>query len=387
MKLDRFLFYLVCFLLVMIMTSLYYPLRYVKYALPLLPLFLIHTRKSIIDKRILSYYLTFIVFYGVLIIYLLIQNLVIFDISARFFPNAVFIITPLLFILLLLPYFNPDKIRRYVLVIFYVNICIFLYEEFDGLVKVLTNFDLFADALISSELETESNLAYVFGFLVLFFLFERHKYSKWYLILSSLFFILCFKRIVIVAVLLCVIINFIAFLLKINLSRYRAALTFFGLLANLFFIQFAYLITSGEFDQYIFEKTGYNADRFLMGRKTLYTNAFDAGGAFDLMGLGLGKIDDVMFKFYGVAFNLHSELIKNYFEFGLLFFIAWLLLLFYKTMFSNKAVIILIYFNILILTDNVFIYFDIMFYFYFFVLIYLSQKFEPSIFYKNEQNS
>lgn len=366
------------------MTSLYYPLRYAKYALPLLPLFSALTNKSKIDKRIFNYYLTFIVFYGVLIFYLLIQNLLIFDISARFFPNAVFIITPLLFVLLLLPYFNPDNIRRYVLVIFYVNICIFLYEEFEGLVKVLTNFNLLADALISSELDTESNLAYVFGFLVLFFLFERYKYSKWYLILSSFCFILCFKRIVIVAVLLCVIIYFITSLLKINLSRYRVALTFFGLLVNLFFIQFAYLITSGEFDQYIFEKTGYNSDRFLMGRKTLYTNAFDTGGAVDLSGLGLGKIDDAMFNFYGVAFNLHSELIKNYFEFGLLFFIAWLLLLFYKTMFSHKAVIILIYFNVLILTDNVFIYFDIMFYFYFFILVYLSQNFESQEFSKHE---
>ena len=374
MKINGFLFYLGCFLGVILLTSLYYPLRYLKYTLPLLPLFFVaNSGKIKIEKGILNYYLTFLVFYVLLIVYLFVQNSIFLEVSPRFLPNAIFILTPLLFVLLLLPYFNPDKIRSYVLIIFYINIGIFLYEESGDLLKVLLNFHLLSNALISSELDTESNLAYVFGFLVLFFLLE--KYNKWYLILSIIFFILCFKRIVILAVVLCVIIYFIASLLKINLSRYRVALTLLGLLANLFFIQFAYLITSGKFDQYIFEKTGYNADRFLMGRKTLYTNAFDTGGAFDLSGLGLGKIDDAMFQFYGVALNLHSEIIKNYFEFGLFFFIAWLILLFYRTMFSTKAVIILIYFNVLILTDNVFIYFEIMFYFYFFILLYLTQKY------------
>lgn len=374
MKINGFLFYLGCFLGVILLTSLYYPLRYLKYTLPLLPLFFVANAGKIkIQKGILNYYLTFLVFYVLLIVYLFVQNSIFLEVSPRFLPNAIFILTPLLFVLLLLPYFNPDKIRSYVLIIFYINIGIFLYEESGDLIEVLLNFHLLSNALISSELDTESNLAYVFGFLVLFFFLE--KYNKWYLIVSIIFFILCFKRIVIIAVVLCVIIYFIASLLKINLSRYRVALTLLGLLANLFFIQFAYLITSGKFDQYIFEKTGYNADRFLMGRKTLYTNAFDAGGAFDLSGLGLGKIDDAMFQFYGVALNLHSEIIKNYFEFGLFFFIAWLILLFYRTMFSTKAVIILIYFNVLILTDNVFIYFEIMFYFYFFILLYLTQKY------------
>lgn len=377
MKINGFIFYLGCFLCVVILSSIYYPLRYLKYLLPLLPLFFVaNTGKLRIERKILNYFLTFLLFYGFLIIYLFVQNSIFREVSPRFLPNAIFIITPLLFILLLLPYFNPDKILNYVLVIFYTNICIFLYEESEGLLKVLANFNLLSDAFISSELDTESNLAYVFGFLVLFFLLE--KSNKWYLIISLVFFILCFKRIVIVAVLLCVIIYFIASLLKINLSRYRIVLTLIGLMVNLFFIQFAHMITSGKFDQYIFEKTGYNADRFLMGRKTLYTNAFDTGGAVDLSGLGLGKIDDAMFNFYGEAFNLHSEIIKNYFEFGVIFFLIWMALLFYKTIISTKAVVFLVYFNVLILTDNVFIYFEIMFYFYFFVLFYLSHKYKKT---------
>ena len=110
-----------------------------------------------------------------------------------------------------------------------------------------------------------------------------------------------------------------------------------------------------------------------MGRKTFYSEVFNRAGNISWGGLGLGKIDDIMFNFFGIPVNLHSEVLKLYFEFGIIIFLLWLFLLFYKNLFSLKAAIILMYLNILLLTDNVFIYFEVMFYFYFFILIFLQR--------------
>lgn len=378
MKINGFSFFLSIFLLTVVLTSIYAPLRYLKYGLPLLPVMLYAMRRNDlkVEKVVLQYYTTFLAFYSIIIAYLLVQNTVFQDVSARFLPNTIFILSPLLFIFFLLPFFNPDKIDHYVKIILIINIGVFLFEEGGDLIAVLANLMAIPEAIRSSELATESNLAYVFGFFVLYFVIE--KYNKWYIIIASIFFILCFKRIVIASVVVSLVTYFIISFLKINVSNHRKKIAILAILVNLLYIQFAHLIASGIFDLWILEKTGFNADRFLMGRKTLYATAFNEFGSFTWWGTGLGKIDDAMQDFFGVAINLHSEIIKNYFEFGIILFTVWLFILFYKNLFSNKAAIPLLYFNVLILTDNVFIYFEIMFYFYFFILIFLQQKSKQS---------
>lgn len=373
MKINGFFLFLGIFLLTVVLASIYSPFRYLKYFLPLIPIivFALREKKLTVEKKVINYYFTFLAFYLIVIGYLLLQNIFFQNLSARFFPNTIFILSPLLFIIFTIPYFNVEKIPQYVKAIFFINIGVFLFEEGSDLLNVVTNLNAIKEAILTSELTTENNLAYVFGFIVLYFLIE--KYNKWYLIFSIIFFILCFKRIAIAAVVVSGAIYFIISFLKIDISDHRKKLALVGILVNLFYIQLTYLIVSGTFDQFIFEKTGFNADRFLMGRKTLYTQAFEEAGAYNLTGIGLGKIDDAMFNFYGIAINLHSEVLKNYFEFGIVLFILWMFIFFYKNLFSNKAAVILLYFNVLILTDNVFIYFEVMFYFYFLVLIFLSQ--------------
>ena len=144
-----------------------------------------------------------------------------------------------------------------------------------------------------------------------------------------------------------------------------------ALLANLIIIYGAQLLVSGAFDQYVLDYTGLSSDAFLLGRKTFYSEVFERFGSYNLAGLGLGKVDDALFNFLGYSMNLHSELIKNYLEFGLIIFLIWMSLLIYRNLFSNKSFVFLVYFNILIVTDNIFIYFHGMFYFYFFILILL----------------
>lgn len=373
MKVNVFSLFLLLFLTTLVLSSIYFPFRYLKYLLPLAPFLIFYNRKNglIVDKKVFNYYSAFLTFYVSIIGYLFLQNLLFSSVSSRFFPNAIFILSPLLFIVLILPFFNNSKVPQYISLIFIINIFFFFYEEGMDLASVLVNLTLIKNAFISSNIPTESNLAFVFGFFVIYFILEKEK--RVYQIIAILFFILCFKRIAIAAVFLSLSIYWIFSLLRIDVSRYRKAWALVGVLMNFAFVKMVTLIVSGTFDEWIKVATGFRTDRFLMGRQGYYTEIFDKVPA-NWLGIGLGKIDDIMFNLMKLPWNLHSEVLKNYFEFGFIIFAAWLYLVFYKNLFSNKAAVFLLYFNVLILTDNVFIYSDIMFYFYFFVLIYLSQK-------------
>jgi hypothetical protein len=146
-----------------------------------------------------------------------------------------------------------------------------------------------------------------------------------------------------------------------------------ALFINFLFIQVAIVIVDGVYDQYVYEKTGFSLDRLLMGRKTFYSLALDNLGDFSWFGGGIGKIDDIIKDFYGIPINLHSEVLRNYLEFGVILFVLWIVIIFYQATFSIKSTIFLCYLNILLLTDNVFIYFEIMFSFYFFIQLFISE--------------
>jgi len=253
-----------------------------------------------------------------------------------------------------------------------MSVLIYLSEVGFSITDVVSTIQALATAHMPSEVATESELGFVFGFFVLYFFLKGN--SKWYLVMSLLFFIISFKRIVIVGVVISLVVYLILKIFRIDIRRHKLKLTLMALVVNLTIIYGAQLLVSGTFDQHVLEYTGLSSDAFLLGRKTFYTEVFEKFGSYNLVGLGLGKVDDALFNFLGYSMNLHSELIKNYLEFGLIIFLVWMSLLIYKNLFSNKSVVFLIYFNLLIVTDNIFIYFHGMFYFYFFVLILLVEE-------------
>lgn len=379
MKFNGFLLFLLLFLGVIVLTSIYYPLRYLKYLLPLAPLIMFNNNKRIlIDKKILNYYSTFIIFYSIVILYFLIRNTFNVDFSPRFFPNIVFTLTPLLFIILIIPYFKIEKLKKYILTIFTINILVFFNVNFANLITVFSNLTVFKDAVLSSTINTENHLGYTFGILIIFFILE--KYPKKYILIAFIFLIFCFKRIVLISVLICIPTYFIINFFRINIFKHRIFFSTLGIIANLVYIKITHLIVTGYFDKFILEKTGFSAERFSMGRKQFYTEAFNQAGPISWFGIGIGKIDDMIFNYYGSQMNLHSETLRNYFEYGFFIFIIWLFILYYKNLFSNKAAVLLVYFNLLMLTDNAFVYFDVLFYFYFFIFIFLYQKYnQPSL--------
>ncbi len=376
MRINVFYFILLLFMASIAVASVFEPLRYLKYILPVVPILLFKfTNHKDYDKTLANYYFTLLGFYAIVISYLLLKDVIQLDVSARFIPNVVFIFGPLLFIAFAVPYFRYEQRHRYVMAIFWISIAVFIYEDFFDLLSVVANIAQLQSAILSSRILTESHLGYTFGFLVLYTFVEKYPWK--YRLLALLMLVLCFKRIALGATVVTLAISFALAFSKLNLARNRIFWAFFGLLANVAYIKITQLIVARTFDEAVQKYTGFSTDRFLMGRQQFYTEAFEKVGNINWFGVGVGKIDDIMIKFYGldsgISMRLHSEILKNYFEFGAILFAVWIFLLYYKTIVSNKAALFLIYFNILCLTDNAFIYFDVMFYFYFFILIFFAE--------------
>lgn len=371
MKINVFSLFLWAFFISMLIATIYYPFRYFKYVLPIFPLILLFERKHkvTVDKSIFIYYLTFFVFYSVVIAYLFFLNAFSQELSSRFIPNAVFILSPLAFFILILPYFRKEKSQIYVKWLFIALILLYVFEIRSNILEIFSTLKSLASAHMPAEVLTESELGFVFGFFFLyFFMFKRRGIYLW---IALIFFIISFKRIVIVGVLAALFFYLLLKIFKIETKKHKISITIIGVLINLAIIYGAQLLVSGTFDSFVVEQTGLSTDAFLLGRKTFYTEVFEKFGSYNLPGEGLGKVDDALHSLLGYPMNLHSELIKNYIEFGLVLFVAWMGLLIYKSIFSNKAAVLLVYLNMLILTDNIFIYFHGMFYFYFFMLVAL----------------
>jgi len=373
MRINGFLLFIFIFLCTLVLSSIYLPLRYLRYFLPVIPfLFFLSSKKELtLDMSVFKYYAIFIFMYSCIVLLLFLQNIFFTTLSYRFVPNAIFILSPLLFIVVGAHYFNKNYIDRYVYLILLVNIFLFFYEEGSDLLNVLTDLSILKSAFITSIIPTESNLAYVFGFLAIYFFITNKNIAL--KIIPVIFFFLCFKRIAIVAVLLCIVLYYVLNYFNVSVAKHRTKLAFLGVLINFLYVRITAMIVSGTFDKLVMDATGFSTDRFLMGRKQFYTQVFSRAQS-NWFGLGLGKVDDIMFDYMKFPINLHSEVLRVFFEFGVIVFVVWLFVLFYQNLFSNKSAVFLVYFNILILTDNVFVYFDVMVYFYFFILIFLFQE-------------
>jgi hypothetical protein len=375
MKVGIFHGFLFLFLAFLLLESLFEPLRYLKYTLPFMAFILyFFIDKAKLDYKYFLYLKTFLIFYLFLIIYLLFKVLFLNEFQGRFLANAGFILLPISFLLFISPFFKREEIKCYVKSAFFVTVFIFILREADNIFLIFSNVGLLKQAFISSTIKTENHLAYASGIFLFYFITER--YPKKYIITCAIIFILSFKRIAIGAFIISYLYYFLSEkFFKFKIEKYRQIFTMIGVVANLLFIKLVFLIVNGDIDRTIEKYTGLSANNFLKGRQYLYKIVVNEIGSISWSGVGLGKVDEILFEVFNEKKPLHSDILNNYFEFGVILFFVWLFLLFYKNSFSNKSFSLLIYFNIMMLTDNVFIYFDFMFYFYFFILIYISQTF------------
>lgn len=227
-------------------------------------------------------------------------------------------------------------------------------------------FNLFR-FLIDSQSPFETTMAFPMGMFVIFFSYYNKKALFW---TSLIFTLLSSKRIVILALILIYIINRLTPSIR---SLNKQAVILIAVIINLIFVYIIIQFSLSKYDPFIEQYLGLSADYISMGRKSIYENLFsrDEGNWVKFFfGNGLGTSYVETTNFLEKEENLHSDVLKLFFDTGLLGLVIWIVFI-YKLGFINKiAFLLTIYLNILYLTDNVLIYYDTMIVYYLMIFFF-----------------
>lgn len=364
-------FSILIYLIVSYAPFLYPELNDLKYALPIVPfllLLLIGKFKSF--KPLTSYFLHNIILY---LIIFFISFLVCFSrgIYARYFVEVFLVFCPLLFAFSISPFYVNENKKIFVRIAFLGTIGLYLLDKGYYLLNIFLHPKLLIDAIRTSSIETESGMAFVFGLFFLYYLMGRDKKNIW---VSIIFCIISFKRISLAGLVICSVFWLLFQNKAIIIHKHRAVISFFLVVINLLVISILFQLISGKYDAFINQYIGLSTNQLLMGRYDLYKSIMSIIVDVPVFGIGFGKTVDILLVNNSILPNLHSDILKNFLEFGPILFILWLLSFYYFNSMNLKLLIIALYLNVLFLSDNVFIYFDVMFFFYFFTILFISEK-------------
>ena len=228
-------------------------------------------------------------------------------------------------------------------------------------------------SFIESTSPFESPLAFAYGLIALYSFYTRRYFL---LFVSVLMCFVSFKRIALVALIAGVA---GAWLLsvkkdgKLGVGRLSLVLVC-NALACWLIVSYAV----GDLDDILYELTGVSSNQLGMGRQSLlYQVSFMLSNNFldfFLFGQGAGSaygyVDAIGAT--GLRENLHSDLIKILFEYGVVVAVSFIVFL-YRAARGAMAVSIVIYTNIVFFTDNILIYH---FYLFFLSLVLCLARFD-----------
>ena len=242
-----------------------------------------------------------------------------------------------------------------------------MFKMLTAFFAVLSVPAVLEDGLVFSVLESTSTLedhsfAFVFGLFSIFFFMVK---DKKYLIVSLILAILVLKRISLLAMVLILTIYYLV------PSVFIKRVAVLGLVVNISYLFAAYYITTDSFDHFSQVKFGVSSSFFTMGRTTLYASVFSDSNSLStlLLGNGPGSSYSIAAASIFVAdgkVNLHSDVLKVYYELGGLFFLFFFFMA-YKL--RDLRIYLFMYINIILFTDNVSTYFIVMY-----VYFYLAQQ-------------
>lgn len=289
---------------------------------------------------------------------------------ARFFEEALFLAAPLgaAIICASLKRHDGDGPMYALLAILMID---YMWEiGLSTVVFVSSNLGAFTADLMQSNAPTESIRAFSFGVLAVFFLVRRRINAA---VLSILLTLLAGKRIVLVGLLAAAPLAIVSPSL---LTRKRRALVAVVAIA----LNVATALSLRNLDNWgiserIQEVTLQSADAVLMGRQRLFALVADRLPDSPFLGAGLGRITSILESESAWLTNTHSDLLKYYMELGPAIFACWIGC-FYWASRAKGALALVVFMNVLFLSDNVSIYFDVMFPFYL-ALAYLHHDVEP----------
>lgn len=279
---------------------------------------------------------------------------------AKFLQEGFLFIGALLFAITVIgnyAYFVPRLINNTL----YLLVGIFLIDKGSVLLSVLSDPGALLLGVITSSVTTESSLSFYFAILSFYFVIEKDKMKA---MVSIIFMILSFKRIACVGFMASVILYNTMNILNVKYNRrfYASLITVF----NFAYIWGLILLVSGTFDEMISNVFGVSSNFLFMGRVDMYTNIFSKLGHSNVFGIGIGRVADYLSNYVesgigeGLLTNIHSDILKYYLELGVVGFLVFIYKFSYFLSRNLSSFCFLIMLNIILLTDNVSIYFGFM---------------------------
>lgn len=359
------------------------PLKYLKYTLPLLlfVVLLVFSKRIFIrqsffqSNRRFQYLIGLMTFYSIACIINVFKGFA----SLRFYEEFYFVFSPLIFAFLLLLLRPVEDYTKAVCFLFWAITISFVAEKFQFFLEEIKNPLLLKDAFLTSDLPTESNFAFQFGLFLIVFLAKK---QRMYSLIALLMLLLSFKRIAIAGVLVFLL---LALVRKLSGQRLNpAGSKTLILLFNCIVVFLLFLFFNGIFDRLVEDTLGVSSNFISQGRYNIYQDIFAHYGRISILGFGLGSINLFLSTTGYQLVNLHSDVLKVFFELGPVLFFSWIYF-FHRWANTFLSSCLAIYINILFLTDNVFIYFDVMFVFYILMIysFHTETKMHPKHFSRN----
>jgi hypothetical protein len=284
------------------------------------------------------------------------------DLYLRLFEEIVFLFAPLLAAFLLFFLYDPKKRDSYAKYVFWGITLAYLLSVREDIINVITELPaILSGVLITSSIQTESTLSYVFGLFALYFVLSGRK---WYALLALACLLLSVKRLALFGVALGASTYFLINLLNIRIDKTKKYIPLIAVLANLEFVLLLIQFTHDSYDHLIRDFSGMSPNSFTNGRKVLYEEVLTEFGEISWSGVGLGKMTDFLKDGNFTLENLHSDVLKYYLELGSVLFVVWIYSLYSFNLYSKKLLIMALYLNVAFLAGNVSIYFHTMFIFY-----------------------
>ncbi|NBD19461.1 hypothetical protein GTZ97_02075 [Aquabacterium fontiphilum] len=206
----------------------------------------------------------------------------------------------------------------------------------------------------------ESATAFYMGAFAVFAVYRRQWLLYLFCLVCTVFFL---KRIALVGALL------VGLLFLLGEKRTRWFLNpLFMVPANLLVIGLTMAYALGVFDYEIMRWTNQSANAFGQGRQTFLSvpsrEIVEEWGRFLVMGKGAGAVYDLTLS-VGVMdgadkINLHSDLMKLLYEYGLLWYMVVIGVMY--SVRSFRAKLLAVFINVLFVTDNSLIYYLLIFY-------------------------
>tara|TARA_Y100001935_G_scaffold186873_1_gene155322 strand:- start:6357 stop:7475 length:1119 start_codon:yes stop_codon:yes gene_type:complete len=351
MRLNLPTFILIIYFLIIIISEFVYPgARKLVYTLPVLGLVSILKYRKLYFDRVLS---TIVFLIGINTFAFLIyfmhqnQNSYAFIISLK---EYIFICSPVIMMYIFYRYVNTVEFDKVLKIFTITFVILYLITNF---AYVLSLFGGLSNFLLTSLSELESTYGLVYGIFPLYYFINKNRVM---LLISLPLVFIGSKRVAILAVLISLFVYKIASTFRIKKKYFK----FIAVIVNIFVYVIILNYLNGNIASLINNFSDININVLFNNRFYVWKVVVDNLNIHPITGNGIGVISSFLRS--GSMINdshytlLHSDLIKIYLEFGYLMGSLFIYYLYSFVDVNIKILPILVYFNVLFLTDNSLIY-------------------------------